>query len=53
MLYCKISIHANELLDNVEISGSNVLADRANGAKMIQAYISEHGAGDVIPPKKQ
>ena len=38
------SVHAVELLEKVEISGSNVLADRAYGAKTIRAYISEQGA---------
>ena len=45
------SVHAVELLEKVEISGSNVLADRACGAKAIRAYISEQGAGYVIPPQ--
>ena len=45
------SVHAVELLKKVEISGSNVLADRAYGAKMIRAYISEQGARYVIPPQ--
>ena len=45
------SIHAIELIDKVEISGSNVLADRAYGAQAIRAYISMHGASYVIPPK--
>ena len=45
------SIHAVELLKKVDISGSNVLADRAYGAKTIRAYISEQGAGHVIPPQ--
>ncbi|MDE6902797.1 MAG: transposase, partial [Lachnospiraceae bacterium] len=35
------SVHAVEMLERVEISGSNVLADRAYGAKTIRAYISE------------
>ena len=43
------SVHAVKLLENVKISGSNVLADRAYGAKMIRAYISEQGANYVIP----
>ena len=34
-------VHAVELLKKVEISGSNVLAGRAYGAKAIRAYISE------------
>ena len=45
------SVHAVELLEKVEISGSNVLADRAYGAKTIRAYISEQGASYVIPPQ--
>ena len=45
------SAHAVELLEKVKISGSNVLADRAYGAKTIRAYISEQGASYVIPPQ--
>jgi len=45
------STHAIEWLDKVEISGSNVLADRAYRAQVIRDYISEHGACDVIPPQ--
>ena len=45
------SVHAVELLEKVEISGSNVLADCAYGAKAVRAYISEQGAGYVIPPQ--
>ena len=45
------SVHAVELLKKVEIGGSNVLADRAYGAKMIRAYILERGASYVIPPQ--
>ena len=45
------SVHAVELLKKVEISGSNVLADRAYGAKTIRAYILERGASYVIPPQ--
>ena len=45
------SVHAVELLEKVEISGSNVLADRAYGAKTIRAYISDQGASYVIPPQ--
>ena len=40
-----------ELLEKVELSGSNVLADRAYGARSIREYISEHGAHYVIPPQ--
>ena len=45
------SAHAVELLEKVEISGSNILADRAYGAKTIRTYISEQGAYYVIPPQ--
>ena len=45
------SVHAVELLKKVETSGSNVLADRAYGARTIQAYILEQGASYVIPPQ--
>ena len=45
------AIHAVELLEKIEISGSNVLADRAYGAKTIQAYSSEQGYSYVIPPQ--
>nr|WP_300129960.1 IS5 family transposase [uncultured Butyricicoccus sp.] len=44
-------VHAVELLETVEISGSNVLADRAYGAQAIREYISERGATYVIPPQ--
>ncbi len=43
------SVHAVELLKKVEISGSNVLADRAYGAKTIRAYLLERGVSYVIP----
>lgn len=43
------SVHAIESLKKVEISGSNVLADRSYGAKTIRAYISEQGASYAIP----
>ena len=45
------SVHAIELLEKVNINGSNVLADRAYGAKTIRAYSSEQGASYVIPPQ--
>ena len=44
-------VHAVELLENVELCGSNVLADRAYGAQSIREYISEHGANYMIPPQ--
>ena len=46
------SVHAVELLEQVKITGSNILADRAYGAQAIREYISEHGASYVIPPQK-
>ena len=45
------AIHAVELLEKIEISGSNVLADRAYGAKAIRDYISEQRDSYVIPPQ--
>ena len=45
------SVHAVELLKKTEIKGSNILADRAYGAKDIRAYISEQGANYIIPPQ--
>ena len=44
-------VHAVGPLEKVEISGSNVLADCAYGAKTIRVYISEQGASYVIPPQ--
>ena len=40
------------LLEEVDIQGSNVLADKAYCSKAIRAYIKEHGANSVIAPKK-
>ena len=34
-----------------DIAGSNLLGDKAYGTKEILAYIREHGATVVIPPK--
>ena len=45
------STHAIQLLEQVNISGSSVLADRAYGSASIRTYIGEHGASYVIPPK--
>ena len=44
-------VHAIELLEKVELCGSNVLADRAYGARSIWEYISKHGMHYVIPPQ--
>ena len=45
------SVHAMEMLVTIQLCGSNVLADRASGARTIRDYISEHGASSVIPPQ--
>ena len=44
-------VHTVKLLETVEISGSNILADRAYGAQAIREYILERGATYVIPPQ--
>ena len=43
---------AIDLLSGVDISGSNVLGDKAYGAARIREYITEHGAGYTIPPRE-
>lgn len=45
------STHAIELMNRTDIAGSNLLVDKAYGTKGILAYINEHGATVVIPPK--
>ena len=45
------STHAIELMNKADITGSNLLGDKAYGTKEILAYIKEHGATAVIPPK--
>lgn len=42
------SAHAVELLKKVELTGSNILADRAYEAQTIEKYISERGASYVV-----
>ena len=42
---------AIELMNKMDISGSNLLGDKAYGTKKILAYIKEHGAAVVMPPK--
>ena len=42
------SAHAVELLGKIEISGSNILADRAYGPKTIRTYIEESHHNDTI-----
>ena len=43
---------AIDLLSGVDISGSNVLGDKAYGAARIREYITEHGASYTIPPRE-
>ncbi len=45
------STHAVDLMDKTDITGSNLLGDKAYGTKEILAYINQHGAVAVIPPK--
>lgn len=45
---CKAAI---PLLSKIEISGSNILADRAYGTDEIRTYISSNNANYTIPPK--
>ena len=45
------STRAIELMNKMDISGSNLLGDKAYGTKEILAYIKKHGATVVIPPK--
>ena len=42
---------AIELLSEVNISGSNILGDKAYGTKSIRTYITEQTASYTIPPK--
>lgn len=39
------------LLSDIDISKSNILADRAYGTEKIRAYITNHEADYTIPPK--
>lgn len=45
------SAHAVELLKKINVTGSNVLGDKAYGALSIRDYISENGASYTIPPQ--
>ena len=45
------STHAIQLMNKIDIAGSNLLGDKAYGTKEIRAYINEHRATVVIPPK--
>ena len=44
------SIHAVSLLQQVDIEGSNILGDKAYGAKKIREYITSQNASYTIPP---
>lgn len=44
--------HAIPLLEKIGIRGSNILADKAYGAKAIRDYITDKGAKYTIPPKR-
>lgn len=46
------STHVIQLLEQVNFSGNNVLADRAYGTAPIRAYIEENEASYVISPKR-
>ena len=45
------SKHAIPLLSQVRIEGSNILGDKAYGAKAIREYIDSQNAAYTIPPK--
>jgi len=45
------SKHAIPLLGQVDIEGSNILGDKAYGAKAIRDYIDSREASYTIPPK--
>lgn len=45
------SKHAVPLLGQIDIAGSNILGDKAYGAKAIRGYIGSHGASYTIPSK--
>lgn len=43
---------AVDVLSGIDISGSNILGDKAYGTEKIRAYITEHNAKYTIPPKE-
>ena len=45
------SVHAVPLLSQIAIGGSNILGDKAYGAKAIREYIVSQDAAYTIPPK--
>ena len=46
------STHAVPLLQEIDIEGSNILGDKAYGAKVIRDYITSHGATYTILPRE-
>lgn len=46
------STHAVPLLQEIDIKGSNILGDKAYGAKKIREYITCQGATYTIPPRE-
>jgi len=46
------STMAVDLLSEFSIAGSNILGDKAYGARKILEYISEQGGTYTIPPRK-
>lgn len=44
------SVHAIPLLSRINIKGSNILGDKAYGAKAIREYITSQDASYTIPP---
>lgn len=45
------SVHAVELLQQIDIEGSNIIGDKAYGAKAIREYIDSQSATYTIPPQ--
>ena len=45
------SVPAIDLLNKVDIKGSNILGDKADGATAIREWIVEQSASYTIPPK--
>ena len=45
------SRHAISLLSQIDIKGSNILGDKAYGAKAIREYINSQDAAYTIPPQ--
>jgi transposase len=44
--------HAQEVLSNVDIEGSDVLVDRGYDSHELIDYIYDHGGEPTIPPKR-